>query len=73
MFRSLRIDSSSLIALGSERFQVLSPKTNLTKIINDYNYITIISSVAIFTFIWFLKIASQQKVTELLLLLLPSI
>lgn len=38
MFRSLGTDSSSLIALGNERLQVLLPKTNLTKIINDYNY-----------------------------------
>lgn len=37
MFRSLAIDTSSLIALGNERLQVLPPKTNLTKIINDYN------------------------------------
>lgn len=55
------MDSSLFIALQREIPQVLPPKTNLTKIINDYNCITIVSPVAIFTFIWFLKIASQQK------------
>lgn len=62
MLGSLWIDSSLLIALGNERPQVLSPRTNLTKVINDYNCITIISPVAIFNFICeisrFLKTAS---------------
>lgn len=76
---TLWIDSSLLIALGNERPQVLSPKTNLTKVINDHNCIIIISPVAIFTFTCEVSrlvetASSQQRLMELMLMmLLPNV